>query len=57
MQQGVVQRFAAVFGSLDKDAEVLHHLVLSGKVCEVERTQRLLEVRRPLSDSPRGGER
>ena len=40
----MVQRLAAVLGSLDENAEVLHHLVLPGKVLEAQRAQRLFEV-------------
>ena len=44
VQQGMVERFATVLGSLDKHFEVLHHLLLTAEVAEAQWAQRVLEV-------------
>ena len=44
VEQCVVQRFAAVFGRLDKDAQVVHHLLLSAEVLEGQRSQGVFKV-------------
>jgi hypothetical protein len=40
----MVKRLGTKSGRLDKDAQVIHHLVLSVEVAEVQRTEGVLEV-------------
>ena len=44
VQQRMVERLAAIFGSLDKHFKVLHHLLLTAEVGEAQRTQCVLEL-------------
>ena len=44
MQQHVVQGLGTQLGRLDKDAQVVHHLVLSAEVAELEGAEGVLEV-------------
>ena len=44
VEQGVVERFMAIFGGLNKDPEVFHNLGLTVEVVETERAKRVLEV-------------
>ena len=44
VQQGVVERLAAVFGGLYEHLEVLHHLLLSAEVAEAQRSQGVLKL-------------
>ena len=44
VQQGVVERLATVFGGLNEDLQVLHHLLLTAEVAEAERTERVLKL-------------
>ena len=44
MQKHVVQRLGTKSGSLDEDAQIVHHLVLSVEVTEVQRSQGILEI-------------
>lgn len=39
MEEDVVQRFAALLGSTDKDTEVVEHLLLTGKTIKTLRAQ------------------
>ena len=45
VQQRMIQRLAAIAGSLHEDLQVLHHLRLSRKILKVQRAQGILEVR------------
>ena len=42
VQQGMVERFTAVFGGLYKDLQVLHHLPLSAEIPELQWSQGIL---------------
>ena len=42
MKKGVVKGLATETGSLDKDAQVLHHLALSAEVFKAERAEGIL---------------
>ena len=44
VQECMVERFATVFGSLDKDTEVLDDLLLSAEVTEAQRAEGILEI-------------
>ncbi len=44
VEQGMVEGFATVFGSLHKHLQVLHHALLTTEVAEVEGAQSVLEV-------------
>ena len=44
VKQRVVERFATVFRSLDKDFKVVNHGLLSAEISEMQRPQRVLEV-------------
>ena len=39
----MIERFATVFGSLNKDFEIVHHTALSAEVRELQWSQCLLE--------------
>ena len=43
MQEGMVERFATILGSLYKDFEIIHHAILSAEVGELQWAQCLLE--------------
>ena len=40
----MIERLTTIFGSLDEDAQVLHHLQLSAEVLEAQWSQGVLEV-------------
>ena len=44
VQECMVERFATVFGSLDKDTEVLDDLLLSAEVTEAQRAEGIFEI-------------
>ena len=44
VEQGVVQRFAAVLGGFHKHAQVVDHLLLTREILEAQGAQGLLEV-------------
>ena len=43
MEERMVERFATIFGSLNKDLEIFHHAILSAEIRKLQRAQRLLE--------------
>ena len=44
VQEGVVEGFAAILGSLHEDAQVIDDLLLTAEVVELQRTEGILEV-------------
>ena len=44
MEQGVVERLAAVLGRLDEHFQVFHHLLLPTEVAELQGAQGVLEL-------------
>ena len=44
VEQGVVERLATVFGSLDKHFQVFHHLALPTEIVEFQRSQCILKI-------------
>ena len=43
MEERMVEWFATIFGSLNKDLEIFHHAILSAEIRKLQRAQRLLE--------------
>ena len=43
MEERMVERFATIFGSLNKDLEIFHHAILSAEIRKLQRAQRLLK--------------